>query len=54
MSLISTQEACEYLRCERRKLKRIAQDNGLHRTRVGRFVYYQSEELDKFLTKNTY
>lgn len=54
MTLITTQEACEKLRCERRKLKRLAQTHGLHRTRVGRFVYYHSEELDKFLTKHTY
>ena len=54
MTLVSTQEACEYLRCERRKLKRLAQDHGLSRTRVGRFVYYQQHELDRFLEKNTY
>lgn len=54
MKLLTTQEACEYLRCERRKLKRLAQDNGLSRTRVGRFVYYQRHELDQFLKKHTY
>ena len=54
MRLLTTQEACEQLRCERRKLKRLAQTHGLSRTRIGRFYYYHPDEITKLIRKNTY
>lgn len=54
MKLLKTNEACELLRCERRKLKRLARDNGLSRIRMGRFVLYREDELKQLISKNTH
>jgi excisionase family DNA binding protein len=51
--LLTTYEACAYLRCARSTLDKRFRRKQIKRTKLGRSVMWRRSELDSYLDRNT-